>query len=119
MPPEDVGGTLGFEQFIEIMKDKSHPERESYITWYGFDFDTNQVDLDQINEELMNLHPYIHEIENPQDQLSYLIINDLPISKIVNQTVNQTQKAPAESESTGACSVKTWYQLESNSFNKY
>ena len=49
------------------MKNKSHPERESYITWYGSEFDTNQVDLDQINKDLANLDQYIDEIENPQD----------------------------------------------------
>ncbi|GAH45301.1 unnamed protein product, partial [marine sediment metagenome] len=44
-----------------------HPERESYIEWYGSEFDPNQVDLDQINEDLANLDQYILEIENPQD----------------------------------------------------
>jgi hypothetical protein len=24
-PPEDIGGTHGFEEFLKIMKDKSHP----------------------------------------------------------------------------------------------
>ncbi len=64
-PPEDVGGTHGFEEFLKIMKDKSHPERDSYITWYGSEFDPNQVDLDQINKELANLDQYISQIENP------------------------------------------------------
>jgi hypothetical protein len=66
-PPEDVGGTHGFKEFLDIMKDKSHPERESYIEWYGSEFDPNQVDLDQINKELANLDQYISQIENPQD----------------------------------------------------
>ena len=64
-PPEDVGGTHGFQEFLDIMINKSHPERESYIEWYGSEFDPNQVDLDQINENLANLHQYILEIENP------------------------------------------------------
>ena len=64
-PPEDIGGTNGFEEFLEIMKVKSHPERESYIEWYGSVFDPNQVNLDQINEDLTNLHQYILEIEDP------------------------------------------------------
>ncbi len=66
-PPEDVGGTHGFKEFLESMKDKSHPERESYITWYGSEFDPDQVDLDQSNVELTNLNQYIHEIENAED----------------------------------------------------
>lgn len=66
-PPEDIGGTHGFDEFLEIMKDKSHPERKSYIEWYGSEFDPDDVDLDQINEDLTNLHQYIIEIENPID----------------------------------------------------
>ena len=61
-PPEDIGGTHGFEEFLEIMKDKSHPERESYIEWYGSEFDPNQVDLDQINEDLTKFPQNIIEI---------------------------------------------------------
>ena len=66
-PPEDIGGTDGFEEFLNIMKDKSHPERKSYIEWYGSEFDPSEVDLDQINKDLANLHQYILEIEDPQD----------------------------------------------------
>ena len=66
-PPEDIGGTHGFEEFLKIMKNKSHPERKSYIEWYGSIFDPNQVDLDQINKDLTNLRQYILDIENPQD----------------------------------------------------
>ena len=66
-PPEDIGGTHGFEEFLEIMKDKSHPERESYIEWYGSEFNPNQTDMDKINEDLVNLHQYILEIEDPRD----------------------------------------------------
>ncbi len=66
-PPEDIGGTHGFKEFLAIMKDKSHPERESYIEWYGSKFDPNNVDLDHINKDLANLHQYIIEIEDPLD----------------------------------------------------
>ena len=66
-PPEDVGGTHGFEEFLEIIKNKSHPERKSYIEWYGSVFDPDQVDLDQINKDLTNLRQYILEIESLQD----------------------------------------------------
>ena len=42
-PPEDVVGIHGFEQFLEIMQDKSHSERESYIEWYGLIYDSTHV----------------------------------------------------------------------------
>ncbi len=63
-PPEDVGGTHGFEEFKEIMKDKDHPERESYIEWYGSVFDPDKVNLEEINKNLANLKEYIKEIES-------------------------------------------------------
>ncbi len=63
-PPEDVGGIHGFEEFKEIMKDKTHPERESYIDWYGSVFNPYEVDLEGINKQFVNLQEYIREIEN-------------------------------------------------------
>lgn len=32
-PPEDVGGISGYQRFIEIFKDKKHPEHEEHKTW--------------------------------------------------------------------------------------
>ena len=49
------------------MKDKSHPERESYIEWYGSVYNPALLDLDKINKELANLDQYISQIKNPQD----------------------------------------------------
>jgi len=66
-PPEDVGGIPGFEQFLEIMQDKSDPERASYIEWYGSVFDPYMVDFKEINEQLANLDQYISEIESDED----------------------------------------------------
>ena len=66
-PPEDVGGTHGFEEFLEIMKDKSHPERDSYIEWYGSVFDSDNVELEKVNEQLADLDQYISIIESNED----------------------------------------------------
>ena len=66
-PPEDVGGIPGFEQFLEIMQDKSDPERDSYIEWYGSVFDPYTVYFKEINEQLTNLDQYIIEIESNSD----------------------------------------------------
>ena len=67
-PPEDVGGTHGFQEFKEIMKDKNHPERESYIEWYGAVFEPDKVDLWEINKNLANLREYIREIESDRQE---------------------------------------------------
>ncbi len=34
-PPEDVGGMSGFEEFLTVMKTRSHPESAEMIAWYG------------------------------------------------------------------------------------
>ena len=62
-PPEDVGGIHGFEEFKAIMKDKDHPERESYIEWYGSEFDPDKIDFGEINIKLAKLREYILRIE--------------------------------------------------------
>jgi hypothetical protein len=63
-PPEDVGGIHGFREFLDIMKDLSHPERKSYIKWYGSVFKPYKSSLSEINRSLANLDNYISEIEN-------------------------------------------------------
>ena len=53
-PPEDVGGISGYEDFIEIIRNKGNPERQSMLDWaekdtrgYIYDpeyFNKNEVD---------------------------------------------------------------------------
>jgi hypothetical protein len=38
-PPEDCGGTGGYENLIEIMKNPQHEEYESVVEWLGKRFD--------------------------------------------------------------------------------
>ncbi|MBC7075950.1 MAG: plasmid pRiA4b ORF-3 family protein [Syntrophomonadaceae bacterium] len=46
-PPEDVGGKHGYEEFLEIIADERHPEREDMAAWgasQGYsDFDIKMV----------------------------------------------------------------------------
>ncbi len=42
--PEDVGGIVGYENMLEILKDPSHPEYEDAIEWLGEDFDPEYFD---------------------------------------------------------------------------
>jgi hypothetical protein len=53
-PPEDIGGLWGYYEFLEIMKDKNHPEYENYAEWIGGDFDPDFGNLDLINEVLLD-----------------------------------------------------------------
>ncbi len=43
-PPEDVGGTWGYEEFLEAMADPHHERQEEYLGWNGpFDPETFDV----------------------------------------------------------------------------
>lgn len=53
-PPEDVGGIRVFYEFMEIYKDRKHPENEDMKTWaepLGF----REYDIDWINEILKGI----------------------------------------------------------------
>jgi hypothetical protein len=52
-PPEDIGGVPGYIEFCKALKDSNHEEHESYMEWYGEDFDSEQFDSDSVNWELM------------------------------------------------------------------
>lgn len=43
-PPEDVGGVDGYEEFLEVIADSSHPEHEEWMVWAGGDFDRTRFD---------------------------------------------------------------------------
>jgi hypothetical protein len=42
-PPEDVGGTSGFEVFLEAMTEQDHPEHGRLKAWYGKPFNPNDI----------------------------------------------------------------------------
>ncbi len=42
--PEDIGGILGYEDMLEILKDTEHEEYEDTVLWLGKDFDPEHFD---------------------------------------------------------------------------
>jgi hypothetical protein len=54
-PPEDVGGTPGYENFLEAVKNPKHPEHAEYREWIGGDFDPEEFDLNAVNRLLRAL----------------------------------------------------------------
>jgi hypothetical protein len=47
-PPEDVGGTHGYEEFLAAIADPTHEEHESYLTWAGGSFDPNAFRVEDV-----------------------------------------------------------------------
>jgi hypothetical protein len=43
-PPEDVGGTWGYEHFLEVLQDPRHEEHDDMVTWAGTKFDPERFD---------------------------------------------------------------------------
>jgi len=54
-PPEDVGGTWGFEEFVEAMTKPRHPEKKAMLEWYGGPFDPEALDLEAIETAMSKL----------------------------------------------------------------
>ena len=52
-PPEDCGGIYGFYNYLEILKDKKHPEYEDVKEWMG-DFKVSEFDLEAVNDDLLD-----------------------------------------------------------------
>ena len=54
-PPEDVGGTSGYEHFLEALKDPLHEEHDDYLVWVGYKFDPNEFNLAAANAALQRV----------------------------------------------------------------
>ena len=48
-PPEDCGGTWGYQGFIEAIQDPDHPEHEGMLEWVGGFFDPEDAEFNEIN----------------------------------------------------------------------
>jgi hypothetical protein len=50
-PPEDVGGTHGYERYLAALADPEHEEHEDLLQWRG-PFDPEMFSLAQVNQAL-------------------------------------------------------------------
>jgi hypothetical protein len=62
-PPEDVGGTGGYEDFLRILSDPSNAEHARMLEWAGgefnpTEFDPREVEFDDPQERLKALRDY-------------------------------------------------------------
>jgi hypothetical protein len=56
-PPEDVGGVHGYGEFLEALRDPSHPAHEEMSEWIDKKFDPEKFDLTMTNQILRQLFP--------------------------------------------------------------
>lgn len=54
-PPEDCGGTWGYQALLKAIKDPKHPEHALRLEWLGTPFDPEDADLDEINDRLKTI----------------------------------------------------------------
>lgn len=53
-PPEDIGGVLGYEEFLHIFNDKNHPEHEELRQWAKNNYYKENFDVDDLNIFMSN-----------------------------------------------------------------
>jgi hypothetical protein len=58
-PPEDCGGTWGYEELCEILADPGHPEHADRLDWLGLEsaeqFNPARLDLNEVNAALSGM----------------------------------------------------------------
>jgi hypothetical protein len=54
-PPEDCGGTSGYDNLLKILRNPKHEEHESMKEWLGRPFDPQAFDIASVNTCLKNL----------------------------------------------------------------
>jgi hypothetical protein len=48
-PPEDCGGTWGYQSLLEAINDPAHEEHQSMLEWLGGEFDSEHFDPGMVN----------------------------------------------------------------------
>ena len=54
-PPEDVGSSDGYAEFLEIINNPTHEDHASMWRWVGGPFDPAAFDLAEVNERLATI----------------------------------------------------------------
>lgn len=54
-PPEDVGGTYGYMEFLQAMRDPTHEQHEAMWRWWGGPFDPKGFDMNAANTAIRQL----------------------------------------------------------------
>ena len=54
-PPEDVGGSYGYAEFLKVLRNPRHEEYADMVTWAGGVFDPTTFAIDAVNRQLANI----------------------------------------------------------------
>ena len=54
-PPEDVGGTPGYSDFLDVISDPTHEDHQHMLDWCGGSFDPSAFDLEATNQMLSEI----------------------------------------------------------------
>ena len=54
-PPEDIGGTQGYEAFLQAIRTPSHRDHGEMLRWCGGAFDPKGFDLNSVNAKLRRM----------------------------------------------------------------
>jgi hypothetical protein len=54
-PPEDCGGTGGYEEFLEVIANPGHEQHDDFLGWLGFPFDPERFSVAQSNVALQRV----------------------------------------------------------------
>ena len=54
-PPEDCGGTPGYDDLLNILENRKHPEHKSMKEWLGRPLDPEAFDVEKTNLWLRKL----------------------------------------------------------------
>jgi len=54
-PPEDVGSSSGYMDFVQAMRDPTHEEHVAMWRWYGGPFDPAAFDVNAANAAIRKL----------------------------------------------------------------
>ncbi len=55
-PPDDCGGTHGYENFLEAIRDPNHPEHKDMLRWIGGKFDAEKFTVRSTNRNLLDAY---------------------------------------------------------------
>lgn len=59
-PPEEVGGVLGYAEFLNSIEDPEHPGREEHLDWVGCVFEPEAFDARLVN---LRIQMFQHEFQ--------------------------------------------------------